>query len=151
MPKSRIKYRSGYKYQLAADYSVSTKIKPKEEIDTKFIKLDLEGNLTVKDGYAWDGPSGPVIDRKENMRASLVHDAFYQLMRRRKLTVKKYKDKADRLFRKMCIQDGIRKETARVYYLGLQIGGKPATDTKNKKKIKKSGYHSLNLINEKSQ
>ena len=30
---------------------------------------------------AGDGPSGPAIDTKNFMRASLVHDALYQLMR----------------------------------------------------------------------
>ena len=71
MAESFIEYRSGYKYQLASDYSIEINIKPAKDIDTKFIKLDTKGNLTIIEGYAWDGPSGPVIDTKENMRASL--------------------------------------------------------------------------------
>ena len=138
MPKPYIEYRSGYKYQLASDYSIKISIKPKKDIDTKFIKLDTKGNLTIIDGYAWDGPSGPVIDRKENMRASLVHDALYQLMRHRKLTAKAHKDKADKIFKKICIEDGISKKTAAIYYYGLKIGGKPAADPKNKKDIQKA-------------
>ena len=138
MPNSFIEYRGGYKYQLAADYSVKINIKPEKDIDTKFIKLDTKGNLTIIEGYAWDGPSGPVIDTKENMRASLVHDALYQLMRRRKITAKAHKDKADKLFKRMCIKDGVPRTTAQVYYLGLNIGGKPATNPKNKKVIHKA-------------
>ena len=135
MAQTRIKYRSGYKYQLAEDYPVSVGIKPPKKVDTEFITLDLKGNLKIQKGYAWDGPSGPVVDQKENMRASLVHDALYQLMRQRKISSTKFKTKADRLFKKMCIQDGIPKHIAQAYYLGLKIGGKPATKPESRKKV----------------
>ena len=69
MTENVIEYRSGYKYQLAKDYLIATNIKPDKDIDEKFIKLDVNGNLTILEGYAWDGPSGPVLDTKENMRA----------------------------------------------------------------------------------
>jgi len=130
-----IEYRSGYTYQLASDYSIKTNIKPKKEVDEKFIKLDKKCNLTVVEGYAWDGPSGPVVDTKENMRASLVHDALYQIMRHKHLKAKEHKDKADKLFKKICIEDGVPPVTAKIYYLGLKMGGKPASDPKNKKKV----------------
>lgn len=45
-----------------------------------YIKL-INGNLTINIGYAWDGASGPVIDTKNTLIASLVHDALYQAMR----------------------------------------------------------------------
>ena len=136
MPNPFIRYRSGYKYQLASGYKVKTSIKPKKAVDDKmFIKLDKNGLLRIAAGYAWDGPSGPVIDTRENMRASLVHDAFYQLMRNKFLTAKAHKDKADRLFQKICVQDGVSRPIAKIYYHGLKYGGKPSTDPKNKKKV----------------
>ena len=135
MAKSYILFRSGYKYQLASDYTLKIDIKPDIDIVTKFIKLDTQGTLTVFNGYAWDGPSGPVIDTRENMRASLVHDALYQLMRLRLLSAKRDKDRADKLFRKLCIKDGVSHPVAEAYYLGLKIGGEPATDPKNQKKV----------------
>jgi hypothetical protein len=135
MSQSKIKYRSGYKYQLHSNYSIKTTIKPKNEVDERFIKLDLSGNLTIVSGYAWDGPSGPVIDTKENMRASLVHDVLYQLMRHKKLSSSKYKDKSDKLFKKLCKEDGVASAIAHVYYLGLKAGGKPNTLPENKKKV----------------
>jgi hypothetical protein len=130
-----IKYRSGYKYQLAEDYHIKTSIKPNKDIDTQFISLDIDGSLVVKSGYAWDGTSGPVIDTDSNLRASLVHDAFYQLMRMRKISRKKYKDKADRLFRAMCKKDGVLPKIADIYYEALKKLGNPATDPKNAKEI----------------
>lgn len=135
MVKSNIFFRSGYKYQLAADYTLVITIKPALDIVTKFIKLDTQGTLTIFDGYAWDGPSGPVIDTRENLRASLVHDALYQLMRLRLLNAKRDKDRADKLFKKLCIMDGVSHPVAEAYYLGLKIGGEPATDPKNQKKV----------------
>ena len=72
------------------------------------------------------------------MRASLVHDALYQLIRHRHLKTTEYKDKADKLFKKICIEDGVSSATAKIYYLGLKLGGKPAADPKNKKEVHKA-------------
>lgn len=130
-----IQYKSGYKYQLVEDYHIDSKIKPVDDIDTDYIALDKTGHMTVKKGYAWDGTSGPVVDTDENLRASLVHDAFYQLMRNRKLKTADYKDKADKLFRSMCKQDGVPSTVAQLYYMGLEKLGKPAADPANVKKV----------------
>jgi hypothetical protein len=58
--------------------------------------------LTVEKGYAWDGPSGPVIDAKENIRASLDHDALYQLMRNEELNTRTHRKTSNQLFRDVC-------------------------------------------------
>jgi len=50
-----IHYRSGYEYQLVADYSVQTPITPSEQIITKFISLRADGLLFIAESYAWDG------------------------------------------------------------------------------------------------
>lgn len=131
-----IAYRSGYKYQLAADFGIQTQIKPKNDIDTPLISLSKKGFLTVKKDYAWDGTSGPVIDTHENLRASLVHDAIYQLMRRGKVSYKKYRDKADRLFMKMCKQDGLSSMMARIFYEVLKRFGLSSAHPDNVREIK---------------
>jgi hypothetical protein len=136
MTDPHIKFRSGYKYQLAADYHIATSIKPPKPIDTDFIDLGVDGNLTVKSGYAWDGTSGPVVDTDRNLRASLVHDALYQLMRQRELKQRAFKNKADRLFQKLCKEDGVPSSVALVYYQALKKLGKPAADPKHAKKVK---------------
>ena len=107
MTRGYIRYRSEYKYQLASDYRIKILIRPAANIVTDFIKLDTDGELTAKNGYAWDGPSGPVIDTKENMRASLVHDALYQLMRNKELNRRTHRKPADQLFRDICKEDGV--------------------------------------------
>jgi hypothetical protein len=130
-----IEYRSGYKYQLAADFGITTSIKPNKDIETPFITLFKNGFLVIRKGYAWDGTSGPVIDTHENLRASLVHDALYQLMRRRKISFKKHRDKADRLFMKMCKQDGLSSLRARIYYEVLKRCGLSSASPENIRRI----------------
>ncbi len=128
-----IRYRAGYKYQLAASYEAATPIKPKADIKTQFIDLNTDGILLIKNGYAWDGPSGPVIDTEENMRASLVHDALYQLMRNKELSTRTHRKAADQLFKDMCKQDGVSNLRASAYYRALRRFGKPAASPQNKK------------------
>lgn len=135
MSEKFILYRSGYNYQLAENYQIKIAIRPSADIDHPFIALDRQGNLTVKAGYAWDGTSGPVIDTDNNLRASLVHDALYQLIRNRSLSARECKDKADRLFQKLCKEDGVAPPVAQLYYEALKKFGKPATEPKNEKPV----------------
>ena len=133
--KGYIRYRSDYKYQLAEGYKISISIKPKSNIETEFIDLDTDGDLTVKNGYAWDGPSGPVKDTDENMRASLVHDALYQLMRNDKIKSRTHRKAADQEFKDICKADGVSNFRASVYYKALRKFGKPAASPQNKKVV----------------
>lgn len=101
-----ITYLSGYKYQLTKDYSIATGIIPPKPINTAHIRLYKSGLLTLKEGYAWDGPSGPTFDTKNFMRGSLVHDALYQLMRDGCIGPENL-EPADRLLQSICIEDGM--------------------------------------------
>ena len=136
----RIKYRSGYKHQLVEEYVIKTEIKPQINIETEYITLNHEGKLTIKKGYAWDGASGPVPDTRRVLRASLVHDAFYQLMRTQpeKLPRGVYRRAVDLLFKEMCIKDGVRSSRASVFYFGLRKFGEIAADPVSRKKIKRA-------------
>lgn len=129
-----IKYRSEYKYQLAENYSIKIPIYPDDWTSTEFIQLEVDGWLTIWKGYAWDGPSGPVMDTKETMRASLVHDALYQLMRWGVLDGDVHQEAADKIFKRICIEDGLSKSLAKIFYKGLLKFGKPNRKPINKKK-----------------
>jgi hypothetical protein len=126
-------FKKGYKYQLNHDYSASIPFKPASDINSDYIILSNEGGLTIKKGYAWDGPSGPTIDTLNFMRGSLVHDALYQLMREGSLDKGKYRKPADRLLQNMCREDGMSSIRAWWVYQGLRFGGDPAADPSNKK------------------
>ena len=123
MAKACYRKLKNYKYQLMRDYVVRIPIKPAGSVNTKFIKLTKTGKLTIKDRYAWDGPSGPTIDTRNFMRGSLVHDALYQLMREGHLDYRKDRKAADQLLRDICIQDGMSGLRAKYVYDGLRLGG----------------------------
>jgi len=106
MKGDKIGYREGYKYQLAKDYSLKVPVDTPTEINHDFIRLAVDGTLTVREGYAWDGPSGPTIDTPSSMRASLVHDALYQLMREELIGMHN-RPIADELLYQICIEDGM--------------------------------------------
>ncbi len=129
----KIAYLSGYKYQLAEDYSMQLPILGLS-VNTNYIDLDEQGLLTIKEGYAWDGPSGPAIDTKNFMRAAMVHDALYQLMRKFHLSIRHRKD-ADQIMRKICLEDGMSKIRAWWCYVGVRKGAAFAADSKNTKLI----------------
>ena len=137
MTKPYIKYRSGYKYQLVEEYQVKVSVLPKNDIKTDFIELSTEGMLIIKNGYAWDGPSGPTIDTPNFMRGSLVHDALYQLLRN-ELIDEKWRDEADEELRRICCEDGMPKICARWVYIAVRKWGKVAASPESRKKIHKA-------------
>lgn len=108
MKGDRIKYYDGYKYQLAEDYGIKVPIDVVAEVNHNFLRLTLNGELIIKAGYAWDGPSGPTIDTKSSMRASLVHDVLYQLMREELIGMHN-RPIADELLYQLCLEDGMWK------------------------------------------
>ncbi len=120
---------SNYKYQLLEEFSYQTTITG-FEANHDFIQLREDGQLVIKKHYAWDGASGPTWDTKNSMRASLVHDAFYQLLRLESLPQSQIVP-ADQLFKKMLIEDGMSKVRAWIWYRGLRLANgaaaKPGT------------------------
>ncbi|PCJ91124.1 MAG: hypothetical protein COA46_09260 [Porticoccaceae bacterium] len=132
-----ISYKKGYKYQLVETYTVEIPITPETDISSpsEFITLTSDGFLSIKKGYAWDGPSGPTIDTCNFMRGSLVHDALYQLMREKLLDNDPTRDLADRLLQKMCKEDGMSSIRAWWVYKGLRIGGDPAAHPDNRRPV----------------
>lgn len=123
-----IHYREGYKYQLAKSYEVHIDLKPAKPIRTEFIKLTVGGRLTIRQGYAWDGPSGPTIDTKNFMRGSLVHDALYQLIGNGLLDAE-HRKRADEILRDICKEDGMSSVRAWWVYRAVRLaGGKAASE-----------------------
>lgn len=125
-----------YKYQLVEDYVDEIPIRPDNYVNSRFIKLTKSGKLTIKNGYAWDGPSGPTIDTPTFMRGSLVHDALYQLIRERHLKFPADRKPADQLLRDICIADGMSRKRATYVYDGVRLGGGKSAKPRNKPKDK---------------
>lgn len=128
-----IEYKSGYKYQLDRDYVVQIPIPYSAfDIDTVYISLSGTGVLSIRRGYAWDGPSGPTIDTRNAMRGSLVHDALYQLIRLGFLP-SSYKDMVDDIFYNMLKEDGMSPIRAWAWRKALKLcGGKNTLPSREK-------------------
>lgn len=122
-----IKYRDGYKYQLANGYAVQTAVFPPRHIATDFIILATNGMLIINQGYAWDGCSGPTWDDKTNMRAGLVHDALFQLMRNKLLDVG-WRHTADDELRRICKEDGMSAWRAWYYWKAVRMFGESSAE-----------------------
>ena len=141
MIKKRIEYREGYKYQTSRIYghSCTELANPERALCMgRFLDITPKGYLTVHAGYAFDGPSGPVRDTKYTMRAALVHDALYQLLRKGYLQEGTDRKAADKIFRDICIEDGVSRPMAALMYQGLRWFGARAADPNAKKLIKKA-------------
>ncbi len=145
-----IEYRKVFGgYKLLKDVQVRTGIKPygPYSVGNEYVQLDTDGTLTIKAGYVWDGASGPAMDSKSIMRASLVHDALYQLIREGFLHGM-WRHAADALLAVILFDDG-RERAHRMpaskrwfwlviaylrpiwVYLGVRLGGNKATQPKD--------------------
>jgi len=122
--KIMIKYkkRKRYKYDLHSDFRYSTGIEVEAPKDLEYLRIDSDGELYLKAGYSWDGPSGLTIDTKAFMRGSLVHDALYQLMREGVIG-QDQRERADELLREMCIEDGMSRMRALWVYRAVRMAG----------------------------
>ncbi len=138
MTKHQISYKSGYKYQLVEEYQVEISVTPEKNIQTNYIDLTTEGLLTIKNGYAWDGPSGPTIDTPNFMRGSLVHDALYQLMRNKLIDKEKWRKKADGDLKRMCVEDGMSRIRAWWVHEAVRCCGDSAASEGMRKEVKKA-------------
>ncbi len=132
MYNKQITYRKlrKYKYQLKDICEIQTEYRDKQ-CTNSFIQLTSAGLLIIQKGYAWDGPSGPTFDTKTFMRASLAHDALYQLIREGQLNNKEDRKKADKVLKDICIEDGMWKFRAGYAYIALRCFGAPSSKPDN--------------------
>jgi len=127
-------YSEGYKYQLRRDYSTEYHLYPKKTISTEWITLTSTGWLTIRRGYAWNGPSGPTFDTDSSLRGSLEHDAIYQLIRLGLLS-KECKDIADQQLHDTCEEDGMVPIRADIWQEGVHLFGASSTKKGSEPKI----------------
>ena len=117
------KKRRVYKYTLAKQYIFETQWYNAPEINTRFIQLNKQGQLFIHAAYSWDGASGPMPDFTSIMRASLIHDALYQLIREQHLP-SSYRLAADRLLHALCLADGMNPILAHWVYFCVRCFGR---------------------------
>jgi len=129
-----MKYRKGYKYQLAESIEIQTSLRPDKDIITDFAILYTTGIFRLIRGYACDGASGTTIDTPGTFRGAFFHDAGCQFLRQEKLPPE-WREKFDKLAYDLWSQDMKWQCRADLWYRIVQKVGKFATDPKNKRKI----------------
>lgn len=121
-----MKYRNGFEYQLEEDVIFAL---PDSFVEytykTWFIQLD-QCTLTLRRGYACDGPSGPTLDSRGGMRPAVLHDAIYQMIREEVLP-SEFKAVADLLFYHGLLHDGMGKIRAWGWYQAVKYFGRSAS------------------------
>lgn len=122
-----------YKYRLTKSYHHALHNVPdsaKASIDDPsgdecWVRMD--GNyLFLREGYAWNGPD-VVRDRKDLMRASLVHDAGYQLIAGGHIPKKPWKRHFDNAFARIARADGLPWFLVAVVWAAVRVGGGATT------------------------
>ena len=119
--KTNIEYRTGYKYSLWTTVEIPTKVTG-YSVSHKLFALNPNGLLTIYEDYPWDGPSGPTIDTPSSMRASLVHDALYEMMRLGLIPQSCFTPANEELMR-IAIEDGMWVWRAKLWFAMLERFG----------------------------
>lgn len=102
----------GWKYELAEESSFQTDLRPpkimeyKDAVGDTWVRLNTNGIIWFKEGYSWDGASGPTLDTPSSMRGALIHDGLYQLMGAGLLD-QSYRAATDKELEKWCRKDGM--------------------------------------------
>lgn len=113
-------YTYKYKYQLAETLAVELHDKfPDAEAKWCSVK---DGVLIIAENYAWDGASGPVVNTENTLKATLVHDGLYQLMRLGKLP-RSCRKAADKEMKQIMIENGCSKHRANLWYVCVRLFG----------------------------
>ena len=115
-----------YKFKVEENFSIELPFKiPDFEHEYASSK---DGILSVKKGYAWDGASGPIINTRDTLVASLVHDVLYQAMRLNLIkSSKENRMIADKNFFEILKMNGVNSIRRKVWYFAVRLFGKKST------------------------
>lgn len=119
-----------YRYMLVRDVTSLTSFIGYDYVG-EWYSVGVDGAVTGRRGYMWDGPSGPTLDTRSFIRGSLAHDILYQAMREGTLTQRRYETTeymdmrldADRVLVELCKEDGMSLWRRQYVYWGVRIGG----------------------------
>jgi len=114
-----------YKYRLDVTHDHTLRHwTRRREVNIGWAVLSEEGILTIKEGYAWDGASGPAMDNMNTARASLIHDVMYQLIAGNRLPPGPWKAHADKEFHTILREDGVVWFRAAYMYAAVHLFGR---------------------------
>lgn len=95
-------------FRLLNDVDVATSISLAHEFKTPYLAMSEAGHLKIKAGYRWSLPWYVYSHSPEWVKAVLVHDALYELIRLGVVTVQ-HKKQIDQLFVYLCKAAGVKR------------------------------------------
>ena len=117
-----------YKYKFKVEENFSIKLPYKIPDFEHPYASSKDSILSVKRGYAWDGASGPIINTRDTLVGSLVHDVLYQAMRLNLIKSNSENKKiADKIFFEILKMHGVNSIRRKVWYLAVRLFGKKST------------------------
>ena len=115
-----------YKFKVEENFSIELPFKIPDFVHPYASLKDVI--LSVKRGYAWDGASGPIINTRDTLVASLVHDVLYQAMRLNLIkSSKENRQIADKNFFEILKMNGVNSIRRKVWYFAVRLFGKKST------------------------
>lgn len=118
--------KAQWRYTTVEKYFFTVQIAVDGKVGNDFVALQSinshQSVLCISREYSWDGPSGPTIDTPDFMRASLVHDALYQLMQEGYIS-KDYRKHADQIFFEILREDKMPWIRAAYSWLAVRLFG----------------------------
>lgn len=117
-------YERQYAYRVSSRqcFLLDRRLQMDGEVNHRLFSLQST-TMIVRPGYAWDGPSGPTIDTKNAIRASLLHDVLYQAMREKLIPRKRNRRIADAVFRKILKEDGMHFFRRWLWWISVRLFG----------------------------
>lgn len=117
-----IAYKKGFTKQICQPAFYASGIAIPKRIVTDFCVVSKKGDIWIKEGYAWNGASGPTIDTKKTECLSLFHDLWYQLIRLG-LLPESYRKEGDKMLYALGRRDGMWKLRVWYWYRGVRWQG----------------------------
>jgi hypothetical protein len=123
----KFEFQCIYKYRLPTGVSEQTDLRGYGDLAipshdaTPWVALSNDGVLSIRAEYSWDGCT-MVPDPPGTQRASLYHDALYQLHREGLLPLRARKQ-SDVVFKRYLVRDRAPWWARLLYYRGVRVFG----------------------------
>lgn len=124
---SKIKYKHGFKFYLAEDFSLRIDDLPDANVLGMYKLQMAHQTLTICKGYMWDKG----FRDKRFIRAQLVQEAMYQLIRLGYLPYE-WRSKINTIYYGLMVEDGVPKPVAWMLKKWADVFGNVASNKSRK-------------------
>lgn len=118
----RYKLAGEYTFEFADEFGLSLRADPQGTHNPQALYTITETTLTAREGFKWDGASGPVLQTKNSIRATLVHDIMCEAIADGAF-LPSSRANADLILLELLLADGMSKYRANAWYTVVDAFG----------------------------